>query len=109
MPHRRQYHKGSSSSHTMLALLRKDLRDGNLQALPGRTSFVAPCLPMAAPDPFISSLIYRFPLGEASKDLQPECFSEGSHVNKSSDEKVIERYDACSFKFLVTLCRLDII
>ncbi|CAL9069519.1 unnamed protein product [Musa banksii] len=92
MQRRRKYRRGSAASHTMLSLLRKDLREGNLQALLGGSSYMAPS-PAAAPDPFISSLIYTLPLDEPSKDAQPESFDEGSLVSKSSDKEVVERVE----------------
>lgn len=98
MQRRRKHRRGSAASHTMLSLLRKDLREGNLQALLGGSSYMAPP-PAAAPDPFISSLIYTLPLDEPSKDAQPESFDEGSLVSKSSDKEVVERYDVFSLSF----------
>ncbi|RRT36461.1 hypothetical protein B296_00057539, partial [Ensete ventricosum] len=83
---------GSAASHTMLSLLRKDLREGNLQALLGGSSYMAPP-PAPAPDPFIASLIYTLPLDEPSKDAQPESFDEGSLVGKSLDKEVVERVE----------------
>ncbi|XP_074568742.1 protein DEHYDRATION-INDUCED 19 homolog 2-like isoform X2 [Curcuma longa] len=91
MQRRRKYHKGSSASHTMLSLLRKDLRDGNLHALLGGSSHMVP--PPAAPDPFISSLFYTLPLDESSKDAQAESLSEGILTGNNSDEKLVERVE----------------
>ncbi|WOL00299.1 hypothetical protein Cni_G09012 [Canna indica] len=88
---RRKYRKGSSASHAMLSLLKKDLREGNFQALLGGSSYTVP--PTAVPDPFISSLIYTLPLDEPSKDVQAESFKEGSLASKSSDAKVVERVE----------------
>ena len=51
----------------------------------------------AAPDPFLSSLIYTSPVAESSRDVQPESLDEENMINKSSDEKVAERYDALSY------------
>lgn len=93
MQRRRKYRKGSSVSRTMLSLLRKDLREGNLQALLGGSSYIAPPPPIAAPDPFISSLIYTLPLDESSKDAQSDSLDEGNIASKNSEEKVVERYD----------------
>ncbi|URE40220.1 hypothetical protein MUK42_17980 [Musa troglodytarum] len=68
-----------------------DLREGNLQALLGGSSYIAPPPPMAAPDPFISSLIYTLPLDESSKDAQSDSLDEGNIVSKNSEEKVVKR------------------
>ncbi|RWV81955.1 hypothetical protein BHE74_00051918 [Ensete ventricosum] len=92
MQRRKKYRRGSAASHTMLSLLRKDLREGNLQALLGGSSYMAPP-PAPAPDPFIASLIYTLPLDEPSKDAQPESFDEGSLVGKSLDKEVVERVE----------------
>ncbi|XP_008807754.2 protein DEHYDRATION-INDUCED 19 homolog 2-like [Phoenix dactylifera] len=92
MQYRRRFRRGSPGSHSMLSLLRKDLREGNLQSLLGGSSYMAgPSA--AAPDPFLSSLIYTLPVAEASRDVQPESLDEGSLVNKSLDEKVAERVE----------------
>ncbi|WOL10302.1 hypothetical protein Cni_G19057 [Canna indica] len=93
MQRRRKYRKGSSASRTMLSLLRKDLREGNIQALLGGSSYMSPPPPAAAPDPFISSLIYTLPFDESSKDSQPESLDEGGFVSKSLDEKVPQRVE----------------
>ncbi|XP_020087284.1 protein DEHYDRATION-INDUCED 19 homolog 2-like isoform X3 [Ananas comosus] len=58
---RRRFRKASTGSHSLLSLLRKDLRDGNLQALLGGSSCTA--APSAvAPDPLLSSLVYNLPI-----------------------------------------------
>ncbi|XP_073006068.1 protein DEHYDRATION-INDUCED 19 homolog 2-like [Typha latifolia] len=82
---RRRFRKASSGSHSVLSLLRKELREGNLQSLLGGCSYTAPP-PVAAPDPFLSSLIYTSPVAEASRNLQPESLDK-----KSVDEKVVAR------------------
>lgn len=91
MQRRRRYRKGSSASHNMFSLLRKDLREGNLQALLGGSSYMAPPT-AAAPDPFISSIIYTLPLDESPKDAHADSFNEGSLTSNNSDEKLVERY-----------------
>lgn len=99
MQRRRRYRKGSSASHNMFSLLRKDLREGNLQALLGGSSYMAPPT-AAAPDPFISSIIYTLPLDELSlplnespKDAHADSFNEGSLTSNNSDEKLVERVE----------------
>ncbi|XP_074561850.1 protein DEHYDRATION-INDUCED 19 homolog 2-like [Curcuma longa] len=98
MQRRRRYRRGSSASHTMLSLLRKDLREGNLHDLLGGSSYMAP--PAAVPDPFISSLMYTLPLDESSlplnespKDAHANSFNEGSLTGNNSDEKLVERVE----------------
>lgn len=93
MQRRRKHRKGPSASHTMLSLLKKDMREGNLQALLGGSSYMSPAHSTAAPDPFISSVIYKLPLDDTSKDAQPESLGEGGIISKSSDIEVVKRYD----------------
>ncbi|WOK94694.1 hypothetical protein Cni_G03399 [Canna indica] len=77
---RRQLHRGSFCSHSTPSLLRKDLRDGNLQSF-------APC--NAAPDPLLSSFFFNFHVVDPSKDTQPES-TEENMVIKVSDDKLLE-------------------
>ncbi|XP_020087287.1 protein DEHYDRATION-INDUCED 19 homolog 2-like isoform X6 [Ananas comosus] len=86
---RRRFRKASTGSHSLLSLLRKDLRDGNLQALLGGSSCTA--APSAvAPDPLLSSLVYNLPIGESPKGLQAESLDNAFLINDCSDEKVVE-------------------
>lgn len=85
---RRRFRRGSFGSHSMLSLLRKELRETNAQALLGGWSHSgAP--PSAAPDPLLSSLIYTTPVVNSSNDIQPESLDEGSFANEHSDEKTV--------------------
>ncbi|OAY83850.1 Protein DEHYDRATION-INDUCED 2, partial [Ananas comosus] len=65
-----------------------DLRDGNLQSLFGGSSYMA-APPTAAPDPFLSSLIYTLPMTE-SKDSPSENLDCEIPVNRSLDGKTVE-------------------
>jgi len=91
MQRRRRFRRGSSGSHSTLSLLRKELREGNLQALLGGSSYAVPPS-NAASDPFLSSLIYTSPMPDSSRDIQPESLEEESLVSKSSNVKAVERY-----------------
>ncbi|KAJ0979891.1 hypothetical protein J5N97_015365 [Dioscorea zingiberensis] len=88
MQRRRRLRKDSSGSHSTISLLRKELREGNLQALLGGSSF---SIPSAAPDPFLSSLIYTLPASDSLRDSQPGQLDGGKLTSKCSDEKVAER------------------
>uniref|UniRef100_A0A804Q0P6 Protein DEHYDRATION-INDUCED 19 homolog 3 n=1 Tax=Zea mays TaxID=4577 RepID=A0A804Q0P6_MAIZE len=68
MQRRRRVRKVSSGSHSLLSLLRKDLRNGSLQSFLGGSSYVSNP-PAAAPDPFVSSLIYEKPVERAEPSL----------------------------------------
>ncbi|KAH7676497.1 Zinc finger RING/FYVE/PHD-type protein [Dioscorea alata] len=90
MQRRRRLRKDSSGSHSTISLLRKELREGNLQALLGGSSY---SIPPAAPDPFLSSLIYTLPASDSLRDSQPGHLDGGNITltAKCSDEKAVER------------------
>lgn len=92
MQRRRRVRKVSSGSHSLLSLLRKDLRNGgSFQSFPGGSSYVSNP-PAAAPDPFLSSLICSLPVAEPSKDLHSDSSDNNFLLNKFPDEKTVERY-----------------
>uniref|UniRef100_A0A8R7P184 Di19 C-terminal domain-containing protein n=1 Tax=Triticum urartu TaxID=4572 RepID=A0A8R7P184_TRIUA len=90
MQRRRRVRKVSSGSHSLLSLLRKDLRDGSLQSFLGGSSYVSNP-PAAAPDPFLQSLICSLPVAEPSKDFRSDSSDKTFLLNKFPDEKVVER------------------
>ncbi|KQK06724.1 protein DEHYDRATION-INDUCED 19 homolog 2 isoform X1 [Brachypodium distachyon] len=90
MQRRRRVRKVSSGSHSLLSLLRKDLRDGNLESFLGGSSYVSNP-PAAAPDPFLSSLICSLPVAEPSKDFHSDSSDKTFLLNKFPDEKTVER------------------
>ncbi|AQK85336.1 fiber protein Fb2 [Zea mays] len=90
MQRRRRVRKVSSGSHSLLSLLRKDLRNGSLQSFLGGSSYVSNP-PAAAPDPFVSSLICTLPVAEPSKDLHSDSSDNNFLLNKFPDEKPVER------------------
>ncbi|PPD97383.1 hypothetical protein GOBAR_DD05596 [Gossypium barbadense] len=77
-----------SGSHSTLSLLRKELRDGNLQSLFGGSSCIAPSS-NSAPDPLLSSFI--LPIVDDSVSVQPQLSSETNTATKSSDVNKSER------------------
>ncbi|KAL5661962.1 hypothetical protein ACJX0J_029087, partial [Zea mays] len=85
----RRVRKVSSGSHSLLSLLRKDLRNGSLQSFLGGSSYVSNP-PAAAPDPFVSSLICTLPVAEPSKDLHSDSSDNNFLLNKFPDEKPVE-------------------
>ncbi|XP_020273003.1 protein DEHYDRATION-INDUCED 19 homolog 2-like isoform X2 [Asparagus officinalis] len=89
MQRRRRFRRGSAGSHSTLSLLRKELREGNLQALLSGSTYSVPP-PNAAPDPFLSSLIYTSPVADSSRDIQPESLEGECLVSKCSDVKAVE-------------------
>ncbi|KAM7272719.1 hypothetical protein ACFE04_027382 [Oxalis oulophora] len=86
MQRKRKLRKGGSQS--TLSLLRKELREGNLQSLFGGSSCIIPSS-NAAPDPLLSSFI--LPMAEDFPSLQSQYSTEPSSLKKSSIEKVSER------------------
>lgn len=80
--------------HSTLSLLRKELREGNLQSLFGGSSCIISSS-NAAPDPLLSSFI--LPMADDFTSAQPSFSSETSSAKKSSDENVSERYEILLF------------
>ncbi|MBA0859677.1 hypothetical protein Goshw_009545 [Gossypium schwendimanii] len=77
-----------SGSHSTLSLVRKELRDGNLQSLFGGSSCIAPSS-NSAPDPLLSSFI--LPIVDDSVSVQPRLSSKTNTATKSSDVNKSER------------------
>jgi len=87
MQRKRKSRKGGS--YSTLSLLRKELREGNLQSLFGGS----PCIVSssnAAPDPLLSSFIS--PLGNEAASSQSNTHTETRSSKKLSDEAVSRRY-----------------
>ncbi|KAF2288307.1 hypothetical protein GH714_005910 [Hevea brasiliensis] len=74
--------------HSTLTLLRKELREGNLQSLFGGSSCIVSSS-NAAPDPLLSSFI--LPMADDFASAQPSFSNETSSAKKSLDENVLER------------------
>lgn len=85
-----QKRKGrKSSSISTLSLLRRELREGNLQSLFGGSSYIGQSA-SAAPDPLLSSFI--LPIGDELGSSQSNSSAESVAVTKSTSENVAERY-----------------
>ncbi|KAI7732818.1 hypothetical protein M8C21_014064 [Ambrosia artemisiifolia] len=82
----RRSRKGSSIS--TLSLLRRELREGNLQSLFGGSSYLGQSA-NAAPDPLLSSFI--LPIGDDSGSTKSNSSAESVAVPKSTGEKASER------------------
>ena len=87
MQRKRKSRKGGS--YSTLSLLRKELRDGNLQSLFGGSSCIVSSS-NAAPDPLLSSFIS--PLSNESLSSQSDTHTETRSSNKSSDETVLRSH-----------------
>ncbi|GLT94845.1 hypothetical protein SLE2022_125630 [Rubroshorea leprosula] len=82
MQRKRKSRKGGS--HSMLSLLRKELREGNLQSLFGASSCIVSSS-NSAPDPLLSSFI--LPMVDDFASIHNQCSTEASSTKKSSDAK----------------------
>ncbi|XVF05985.1 hypothetical protein REPUB_Repub06bG0009000 [Reevesia pubescens] len=86
MQRKRKSRKGGS--HSTLSLLRKELREANLQSLFGGSSCIVSSS-NSAPDPLLSSFI--LPMVDDYVGVQPHFSSETSTTKKSSDVNKSER------------------
>ncbi|XP_019457702.1 PREDICTED: protein DEHYDRATION-INDUCED 19 homolog 3-like [Lupinus angustifolius] len=86
MQRKRRSHK--SGYYSTLSLLRKELREGNLQSLFGGSSFIVSSS-NATPDPQLSSFIS--PLANEPVSYQPQFHTETRSSKKNSDETVSKR------------------
>lgn len=86
MQRKRKSRKGGS--HSTLSLLRRELREGNLQSLFGGSSCIVSSS-SAAPDPLLSSFI--LPMAEDYGSHQSHSSAESVTAKKSSSEVVAER------------------
>lgn len=75
--------------YSTLALLRKELREGNLQSLFGGSSCIFSSS-NAAPDPLLSSFI--LPMADDFASAQPSFSDETSSAKKSLDDNVLKGY-----------------
>ncbi|XP_061992381.1 protein DEHYDRATION-INDUCED 19 homolog 4-like [Rosa rugosa] len=81
---KRKFRRGSNST---FSILRKELREGSLQALLGGSSF--PFSSNTEPDPLLSSFIYNAPDEHVSE--QPHPLVEAPFMKESTKEESSER------------------
>lgn len=86
MQRKRKSRKGGS--HSTLTLLRRELREGNLQSLFGGSSYLVPSANVA-PDPLLSSFI--MPMADDYGSGQFHSSAEVTAVKKSTADSVPER------------------
>lgn len=98
MQRKRKSRKGGS--YSTLSLLRKELRDGNLQSLFGGSSCIVSSSNAAA-DPLLSSFI--LPVADELASSQSHFPTESRSTKKISDETVSRRYVYCSFQFFLLI------
>ncbi|CAI8615384.1 unnamed protein product [Vicia faba] len=85
---KRKSRKGGS--YSTLSLLRKELREGNLQSLLGGSSFTLSSS-NAAPDPLLSSFILPVADELSSSESQPNFLTGTRQSRKSSDETLSKK------------------
>lgn len=97
---RRRFRRGGSNS--TFSILRKELRDGNLQSIFGGSSRIVSSS-NSEPDPLLSSFMYNAPVVVEPVVVQPDSSTEASVVKESSDEGFSERYDHGHYWFVFFL------
>lgn len=85
---KRRFRRGGSNS--TLSLLRRELREGNLQSLFGGSTCIVSS--NTEPDPLLSSFIYNAPIVDEPVSVKPHSLVETSVVKESSKEDFLERY-----------------
>lgn len=85
---RRRFRRGSSGSQSTLSLLRKELREGNIQSLFGASSYTI-ASSNTEPDPLLSSFINNLPVSDPSREDEPETLDVGN-VIKAAEENAVE-------------------
>jgi len=84
---KRRFRRGGSNS--TLSLLRRELREGNLQSLFGGSTCIVSS--NTEPDPLLSSFIYNAPRVDEPVSVKPHSLVETSVVKESSKEDFLER------------------
>ncbi|KAM4116508.1 hypothetical protein ACB094_02G056100 [Castanea mollissima] len=80
---KRRFRKGT------LSLLRRELREGNLQSYFGGSTCIVSS--NTEPDPLLSSFIYNAPIVDEPVSVKPHSLVETSTVKESSKEDFLER------------------
>ncbi|XP_042049718.1 protein DEHYDRATION-INDUCED 19 homolog 3-like isoform X2 [Salvia splendens] len=84
-----------SGSHSTLSLLKRELREGNLQSLFGGSSCIVSSS-IAAPDPLLSSFI--LPMVEDYESVPPHSSADSTITKKSTTGSISERNPPMSIK-----------
>lgn len=88
MQRKRRFRKNGSS--LTFSLLRKELREGYVQALLGGSSFSVSG--NSEPDPLLSSFIYNAPPVDQRVGIEPDPSDEACLVKDKSKEELPERF-----------------
>lgn len=86
---KRRFRKIGSSS--TFSILRKELREGNLQSLLGGSSYLVSSSNNTEPDPLLSSFIFNSPKVDEPVNVQPLSMVEATSIRESSNENLRER------------------
>lgn len=98
MQRKKKSRKGSS--HSTLSLLRRELREGNLQPFLGGSSRTVSSS-SSAPDPLLSSFI--LPMADDFGSAQAHSILETVLAKESTSKCVSERYAVINLKFLLPI------
>ncbi|XP_022741575.1 protein DEHYDRATION-INDUCED 19 homolog 4-like isoform X2 [Durio zibethinus] len=85
---KRRLRKGGSN--LTFSMLRKELREGNLQALLGGSSCIVSSSNVE-PDPLLSSFMFNPPTADEPLSLQPLCIAEANAIQESTNKEFLER------------------
>ncbi|KAK5805184.1 hypothetical protein PVK06_032836 [Gossypium arboreum] len=94
---KRRLRKGGSN--LTFSMLRKELREGNLQALLGGSSFLPS--PNVEADPLLSSFMFSPPTVDKPLSLQPLSIAEASVVKESGNKEFLGRYKCWCHLYLL--------
>ena len=90
MQRKRRYRK--HGSNLSFSILKKELRNGNLQSLLRGSQYLVSSS-NTEPDPLLSSIMYNLPEVDDPVRVQPRSSLEASSVKESSLEDSSERYE----------------
>ncbi|XVE82222.1 hypothetical protein DITRI_Ditri15bG0130400 [Diplodiscus trichospermus] len=85
---KRRFRKGGSN--LTFSMLRKELREGNLQSLLGGSSCIVSSSNVE-PDPLLSSFMFSPPTADEPLSLKPLSIAEPSAVKESTNKEILER------------------
>lgn len=99
---KRRFRKGGSNS--TFSILRKELRDGNLQSLFGGSSCIVSS--NTEPDPLLSSFINNALIVDETQSVQSRSLVEASLIKESSKEDFLERYVNLDYFIIIVFLKV---
>ncbi|THG16731.1 hypothetical protein TEA_020079 [Camellia sinensis var. sinensis] len=95
---RRRFRKCGSNS--TFSILRKELREGNLQSFIGGSQFLVSSS-NTEPDPLLSSFMYNLPMVDELASVKPRSSVEASSVKESSSKDSSQRFTEFEGRFWI--------